>query len=484
MTGRASSLWTIGALAAVGVIMLYPIDDFDVWWLLRSGAYMVETRSFPTTDPFSGPAFGAEWINHAWGFQLLLYGAYRVGGIAGMIVLQALFAVATFGVLYGILRRERIGQGLALAVILVAGLATRGFWSPRPQVATYLALAIVWAILRASRDGTPDRLLWLPVLTAVWANFHGGFMVGPTLIGLVFAGEVVERALGRPTPVRLGRLAGAGGLCLLAMFATPFHYHAVLFPLDVLADRYAQGFLIEWASPAFHVGQVRLIEGLVLLALITLWLARRRPVASDILVLAAFFHFSVQAVRNLPLLVVVLVPVLAKALSEAVTERAPELAALMGWSRQRVLTAVAAAGIAMAVWWNYPSGGAPDLVPRIGVVDIFPAGAADYLKRARPPGPLFNEYGWGGYLIWRLYPDYRVGIDGRMAVHGNQRFSDYMRIADLHPGWRETLGRMGFRLAVMRTRSPLVLVLRESPDWEILFEDKIAVVLAKKRDTS
>ena len=74
---------------------------------------MVETRSFPTTDPFSWSAFGAEWINHAWGFQLLLYGLYRLGGTTALILMQALFAVATLTVLNRIIRAEGLSPGWA-----------------------------------------------------------------------------------------------------------------------------------------------------------------------------------------------------------------------------------------------------------------------------------------------------------------------------------------------------------------------------------
>src|SRR5262249_25345259 len=169
---------TAGVLGAIGLAMIAPIEDLDVWWLLRSGAYMVDTSSFPTQDPFSGSAAGAEWVNHAWGFGLLLYAFYRLGGVGGLVTLQALFAVGTFAVLYAGLRRERVGRQWALVAVAAGALATHGFWSPRPQVVTYLGLAVFWTILRASRDGRTARLLWLPALTVLWANLHGGFMVG------------------------------------------------------------------------------------------------------------------------------------------------------------------------------------------------------------------------------------------------------------------------------------------------------------------
>jgi hypothetical protein len=482
--GRVGTALTAAVLAAIGCLMVYPIDDLDVWWLLKSGAYMVETRSFPTTDPFSWPAFGAEWINHAWAFQLLLYGVYRLGGTTALILLQAAFAVATFAVLYRVLRAEGLPRSWALAAIGVGGLASYGFWAPRPQIVTYLCLALFWGILRAYRDGRADHLAWLPLITVVWANFHGGFMVGPALIALVLAGELVDRLL-RPAPagaapLRLGRLAGIAVATLLATLATPFHYRAVLFPFQVLSDTFAQAFIIEWASPAFQHGQIRIVEALLLLTLAVFVLAPRWPRTSDVLALAAFVHFGLQAVRNVPLLLIILLPILARALHEVVTERGPVLIARSGVNARRVGIVAAALALTVSMWWMYPARGIRSAMPRLGVSDVFPAGAVGFLKQARPPGPLFNDYGWGGYLIWRLYPDYQVSIDGRAAVYGPRRFAEHIEVADVHPRWRQTLDRQGARLAVLQAKSTLAIVLRASPDWQVLYEDRIAVVLGKR----
>ncbi len=484
MRGRVGSALTAAVLAAIGCLMVYPIDDLDVWWLLRSGAYMVETRSFPTTDPFSWPAFGAEWINHAWAFQLLLYGVYRLGGTTALILLQALFAVATFAMLYRLLRAEGLPRSWALAAIATGGLASYGFWAPRPQIVTYLCLATVWGILRGYRDGRADHLVWLPLIAMVWANFHGGFMVGPGLMALVLVGELVDRQLRGAPPgaarPRLGRLAGITVAALLATLLTPFHYRAVLFPFQVLSDRFAQAFIIEWASPGFQHGQIRIVEALVLLTLAVLVLAPRRPRTSDVIVLVAFVHFGFQAVRNIPLLLVIVLPILARALHEVVTESGPVLAARSGLSGRRVAIAGTVVALAVGGWWMYPARGVWSAVPRLGVSAAFPVGAVDFLEQARPPGPLFNDYGWGGYLIWRLYPDYRVSIDGRAAVHGPRRFAEHIEVADVHPRWRQTLDGSGARLALIPTKSSLAIVLRAAPDWQVLYEDRIAVVFGKR----
>jgi hypothetical protein len=481
--GRAA---TAAVLAGIGLAMLYPIDDLDVWWLLRSGAYMVETRSFPRVDPFSGPAHGAPWVNHAWAFQLVLYGIYQLAGTTGMILLQALFAVATFAVLYGLLRREGAAQGWALTVVAVGALASR---APRPQLVTYLGLAVFWAILRDWRDGRARRLWWLPPATIIWANFHGGYMVGPVLIGLTLVGELWDRVLGTPadgaaSDRRPRELAMVLGASLLATLVTPFHFHAVLFPFQVLSDQLAQAFIIEWTSPPFQYGAIRLVEGLVLLTLALFLAGARRCPAADVVVLAAFLHFGLQALRNIPLLIVVLLPILTRALTHVLADRAPALIAASGLPPRRTAVALGAVALAFAVWWNFPSRGVKDVLPRVGVADVFPAGAVEFMQRNHPPGPLFNEYGWGGYLIWRLYPDYRVSIDGRMAVHGPKRFADHLEVIEVRPRWREALERSGARLTLIPARSPLAIVLRASPDWDVLYEDRVSVLFGKRGTAS
>lgn len=476
-------------LTGIGALMVSPIEDLDLWWLLGGGRYMVETRSLPTADPFSATAAGAEWINHTWGFQLVLYGVHRLAGTTGLILLQALFAVGTFGLLFRFLRRDGVGTGWACLLIGLGAMATRGFWTPRPQVVTYLGLALFWCLLREFRTGRADRLNWLPPATAVWVNLHGGFIIGPALIALTFCAELAESLVPMRDPVpgrrRLGRLGLAAVLSMVAALANPFHARAVLFPFQVLEDRQARAFIMEWASPPFQHPQVLLVEGLILLTIVLLW-RRPRPVGwGDLAVFVVFVHLALHAIRNLPLLVLVLIPILGSALAEVTDARASAgHEARVGWrpwSRQRPLAAglvslaLLTLGGAAVSWLPLR-----EFAPRLGVSDVFPAGAVAFLKGEGRGGNLFNDYGWGGYLIWHLYPSFRVSIDGRAAVYGPQRFADYLEVDEVRPRWRATLDRMRPQYALIRSRSALARVLRLAPDWEVVYEDHLAVVLAKR----
>lgn len=468
-------------LTAIGLTALQPIDDADFWWLLRGGRYMVETRTFPTTDPFSGTAQGSTWLNHAWGFELAAYAVYALAGTTGVILLQGLAAAATFGVLYRLLRREGVGSGWALALLSLGALAAHGFWSPRPQLVTYLILAIFAAVLADYQAGRRNRLWWLPILTALWANLHAGFLAGPALVALCAVGELVGWALGDETGRNggLGRARALGtwtAVSALASLVNPFHYHAVLFPFQVMGERLSQAWIAEWASPPFGHPQVLVLEMMLGLMLL-LSLGTARPVPwRDLVVLVPLVHLALQAVRNTPLLVIVGTPIIGRAIASCVAARWP---ALPGLGRRVV--AIGAVGLVLSACSLVAGSRRPDAIwsklrPALGVSDTLPAGAVDFLRREGRRGTLWNEYVWGGYLIWHLYPELRVSIDGRMAVYGPARFMEHLTVSEVQPGWQDVLARQGVTAAVVRSGSPLVGALRAA-GWVVRYEDRVATVL-------
>ncbi len=482
-TIRRAAVALVLGLAAL--VQVEPIADLDLWWLLKAGEHMVATRTLLTADPFSWTAAGRPWLNHAWGFELVLYGVYALAGFRGLGLLGPLFALVTFALLYRTLRRDGIAAGWALGVVAGAALLTRGFWTPRPQVVTYLALAALWAVVWEYREGREDRLAWLPPLLALWANLHGGFLVGLGVLGLAAVGQVADALFDggaeAPRVASARRLLAVWVLSAAAALANPFHARALLFPLHVVGDRAAKDAILEWLSPAFHYPELRLFEVLLLLLLGLPWLGRRRPLLGDVGLLLAFVYLSLDAIRNIPLLVVVLAPVVGHLVAEAGAALRP---VAVGLVRSPDPRAWALAGLVLLA----PVAGLRDLaslrrapsLPRWGVGDVYPARAAEFLLAARLPGRLYNDYGWGGYLTWRLFPHYRVFIDGRVAIYPAEVREDYFTIHDVRPGWAEALARRRIELLLLRRAAPLATVLRETPGWRVAYEDDRAVVFQRR----
>ena len=110
----------------------------------------------------------------------------------------------------------------------------------------------------------------------------------------------------------------------------------------------------------------------------------------------------------------------------------------------------------------------------------WPASAADYLRGRDLPGEMFNSYNWGGYLIWRLYPEGRVFIDGRADLYGDEFIEEYLRVAYALAGWEETLARFGVGHAVIEASSPLAGVLALHPAWREVYRDEMAAVFVRE----
>ncbi len=104
----------------------------------------------------------------------------------------------------------------------------------------------------------------------------------------------------------------------------------------------------------------------------------------------------------------------------------------------------------------------------------FPAQAVTWLKENHSPGQLFNEYNWGGYLIWAL-PAYPVAVDGRTDLFGDQILQAYLDARAARPDWEDTLDAWQVDLALLSPEAPLNNALAKA-GWRVLYQDKIAVV--------
>ena len=109
----------------------------------------------------------------------------------------------------------------------------------------------------------------------------------------------------------------------------------------------------------------------------------------------------------------------------------------------------------------------------------FPAAAVDFILAQKPPQPIYNEYIWGGYLIWRLYPDYRVFIDGRADVYGDSLVKEWLETHDGRPGWQNSLQNHGIRTVLVKRDAALASLLHQDNAWKKVFEDKRAVVFVR-----
>jgi hypothetical protein len=455
--------------------------DPDAWWHLRTGQLILQNHAVFHSDPFSFTRFGQPWINHEWLSDVLLFGIYRVAGLGGLIVTFVAIIAVSFLLVYW---RCPGRPYLAALMTLWGAVASASIWGVRPQMFSLL-LASIFLLLLESSEHRLKLLWWTAPLMLLWANLHAGYPLGLVLIGVFLAGETLEAGIS-PEPwqnflPRLKQLATAFVVCLAMVVANPYGGRIYLYPFETLHSAAMQRFIQEWFSPNFH-DPASLPLLFMLLALIGVLAIsprglRPRTVALLLLTIPA----ALSSMRHIPILMLVMVPAVADLIAARLQDsgviqlfRKP-LAAQSSRTLLFNLVVLVSFGVFAALRVQH-------VLSDQGEVEAhnFPTGAVAFIEREHPPEPIMNHYNWGGYFIWKLYPKYRVFMDGRADVYGDEFMTDFGACYYLTGNWRRPLERWNIRTLVLPPDAPLITALRSDSAWREIFADSQAVILSKQ----
>lgn len=502
--GRLDRLAWLSLFAFAAALGLQEIRTFDYWWHLRTGRLIAETGAVPGVDPFTYTAEGARWIDIHWLHQVGLYALYTLGGHEAVVVAKTLLVCAIVAVTASIgYRRERTVLSVLALALMLAVAADR--FMPRPELPTFLCLAGVLALLER-HERRPDAWVYAVVaIQVVWVNLHGLFALGLVLCAIYTASELLRPLLSPGASLRgprLRRLAALTVLAALASLANPNGLDGALYPirqLGMIGTAEQRGFFgsliaelippLSSNSPLQTAGLAGLLAALAFAAMALNW---RRLSGAHPLVLVAFGYLALGARRNLALLALVAAPLLVRNANEWLdARRARRADEARSAPRVRAAALLLTSLLLLGLVVDTATG---HFFERIGSYRIaglgpmepfYPVGAAEWIARERPPGPIAHHMADGGYLIWRLYPDYRVMVDGRLEVFGEDLFAELM-----------VPGPDAFRRLDERYRFGTVLVhyslvaseellwwLYLNSNWRMAFVDDSAVVFVRRAES-
>jgi hypothetical protein len=454
------------------------VTDPDVWWHLRTGQYIAEHKSVPHADPFSYTRGGEpwvthEWVAHEWLTELVLFEIERSAGWGGLIVT---FAAVLCGAFYLLYLRCGSAPYVAGVATLFAAWATMPVWGVRPQVLSLL-LTSLWLLLLERSERNPKLLWWTLPLTLLWVNLHAGFALGLVLSALFLVGDSVERALGYSRH-KAPHLRTAAFVLLLDLLIVPLNPNGLRmfsYPVETLRSAAMQNYIAEWASPNFHHAEYFPFILLVLAAFATLSWSGKQVRPRNLLLLIVSLYAGLCSIRMTPLFVLIATPLVAKRLGNwpriASRQLRPQAASRGVFNAAIVLAMLVFTGIHIA-----------QVIRRQPLAEarVFPARAVAFLQAHPPSGPIFNDYDWGGYLIWKLYPSTPVFIDGRADLYGQPFFDQFADTYQLKNAWREPLQHWNIDTVIVPPDSALATGLRSSPGWTVAYEDSQAVILTSR----
>lgn len=446
---------------------------------LRLGHEILRQGAIPKVDMLSHTREGAPIVLHEWLSEVLLALADTAAGLSGVAVLTAfLFAI---GVLAVYKAADELGatRPLALAGGVLALLLQSIHLLPRPHLfTTAFAAAYLVLLVRFARTGRRALLAPLPPLMLVWANTHGGFLLGITLVAAFLVGALLgsrEFVAGRRAAKPLGVTLV---VCLAATLLTPAGAALWAYTVGHLGtDRLLIAITHEFQSVDFHQGYGKLFF-LALFAAPALWMTGRVRVTWLGAGLYLFFAASaLHSARNIPLFALIVLPWLAVWTKQALEAGGETAGAVvrrmkrMDEADRRLRPWGWAAGVfgivagALGPWATlYQFGPA-----------AFPVRAVENLDRRDTTGPVFNQMHWGGYLLYTR-PDIPVFIDGQTDFYGEALSREYLAALLGGPEWREVLNEHGVTWTLIATGEPLVQLLDLAPEWQRIYEDGVATI--------
>ena len=438
---------------------------------------MIEGGSPVYADVFSHTYAGQTHKNHSWLAQVVMAGVWRLAGHLGLTLFVASLATAGMWSLYRAGRGAIYMQGFAL---VIGAACAAAFWSPRPQMFTFFFSAVLLFILFDLKYRGIDRLWLMPPLLAIWGNVHGGYIIGLLLLGAVLAGECVNavfaRGGARIQPRKLRKLLMAVLLALALMPINPLGFDVFAVPFDTLGISGLRQYIREWQSPDFSQPYTWGCVFLIALVIMAVVASRRRPDATEALLVAGTLSMALFSARNLSLFTVAAVPVATIHISAFLARKGWEIPRRSLESPGRLVVNIALislVAIALLMRLQYVTG---DKTVQAAVSRNWPVDAVRFLNSSALAGNLFNSYNWGGYLIYAAR-DNPVFIDGRTDLY-RDFLHDYAA-AYSSDAWRAVFDRWDIEIALIESSGYLARVLEAAPDWRLAYADDVASIFAR-----
>ena len=530
--------WFLAAIALIYALLagLHTLQDFDLGWQLATGRWVLQHHQIFSADVFSYTAAGAPWIYPALS-GIVFYLTYLAGGYALLSWMGAAVCAATVALL---IRRNHIASA-ALALVAVPLIASRT--QPRAEMFTTLLfgafLSLLWRhYLNGHHPAFRSNLWLLPALMIAWVNLHLGFIAGLGLCAAYLMLEVLELPFPEKRSAMRSRLRRAWPWLAMTLAATAFNPWGASIYRALARQQQAQSlhsqWVVEWQGihPSWSSLRQALdardpqsafwwLAGVALLcAALALW---RKRIGAAALLLASLY-FSIQHVRLEALFACVAVVLGGSLLSEvwaneiwdneiwanAESRRSPTpplersrkkkntpslQAPRRPWKPAALLLLTAALASLAAVRARdlvtnrYYLGSTQLSLFGPGISWWFPERALQFVQREKLPANIFNTYSLGGYLTWRLFPEYRDYIDSRALPFGPEIFFRAYDLSVQSPDsslWQQEADSRDLNTIVVPLARydgialfPQLRAFCASPVWRPVYMDEVSAVFVR-----
>ncbi len=441
-------------------------QDYDIYWHLATGRSAIEQGTSPYIDHFSWTAAGQRVIAHYAQVDKLLFLIWSLMGDKGLQIFSGLGIVLTLLPLALLISRFTLHPLLEASVLLVSILAIFPYTGARPHVVGFVLFSLL--VLMLDLPFTPNKAVITGLILGLWANAHATFQVGFAMMAVSALVWLTSKQ------IKSGLLACASILIGILLFLFNPQWDILWrWPVMQWTGAYTQKYNLDWTS--LQPLKLSLLPtAILLLAACSLGILRWEPRAIGALGLTLP---TIQTARYTPFLIPLLVYSILLSLTKKRNLKALFTQELFANPRTNkrisILSTVALLASVLVISLLIPPSATDNssfTFPRMAVQELIACGS---------PAPVWNDYNWGGFIIWETNASYSVSFDGRAEVlYSKHLFQDYLKVVNQSQGWKQIVQKSPARYAVFPAHSSPAF--ERIKGWRLVYMDETAIIYARR----
>ncbi len=464
-------LWlSLALLILLPIAFFLSITPHDYWFYVRIGKDILQTGIIPRVDTFSYTFPGRPIFYQPWLSAVIFWWAHSLGGATLTYLLRGICIGLAYALVWVLMRHVGTGTKLATVLTVILGLSSSMNWSMRPQMFAYPLFALMLWVLWHWQNGRPKLMWTLPLITLLWANLHGSF-----ILAFILMGSAVVFGTGDRKKLILW--------FVLSLFATLLNPRGVFvweFVSQMLSSPSDQMFATEWRPPVNAGWQMNIFFGWLLLSIPLVALSPRRLSVLEWIWFLGFGWLASSGLRYVIWFMFIMAVLSGGLLAELL--KSFQRAAGTNESKPTFNYALSAFIFILPLmmlpglresWWK----DAPPAYHEATTPIVATQWLADHPNLA---GPLFNEYTFGSYLTFAL-PSRLLWIDNRFNAYPPEHWKKYQVISSAQYPWEKLLDadKVNLMMLSLTTQKTLIDAVTDSKQWCEQYRDKTAVIFSR-----
>lgn len=476
--------------------------DDDFFWHLATGRFVVENKYVPDKDVFGYATQNAQWMPFEWGWDVISYGLYNIGGYNIVLVFRSIIFVFIFWLLYILLRKFKVNSIVIFITLFSLLVAIMDRLTPRPHILTYVFFVTLIYTLTCfkyiDREKYSKWLYLLPVIFLLWGNIHMGVIAGGLVLFIFTISEIIiyfyprsfiTKEIKPLTRDQLKKLFILSVISALMLLVNPHGIDTYLYAYGHTKMKLLET-INEWKSPLDKLFKAGFVTNLYLIYLFSgLLILIYAYIKKDLfitLLYSAFIIYSVRAIRFTVDFEIVMVFFLTITLNYFITKPGQSrnknywVTFLLYNKSVKIILSL----FLIFIIYNIPNG---KIYEKLEYYRVFGYGIddnylaiqlMDFMKENNIKGKPFNHFGTGGTLVW-YFPDQKNFIDSRNL--NDDIFNEYNKILYMQPGFEKKLDEYGVDYVIYldpdlirrpnEMKNIIIRYLSHKTNWKLVFWD-------------